>query len=148
MKDIFQLAKSLNDDDLSKLVDKLKALLDKRKQAAIEKEKKNAELKLATESAIQEINDILASKGVTLSQLGLKLDTASDAPVKTERKTSIIKAENQTYIIVDGKPQLVFSITAGKHRKAGTAVSFSDLSADQQVIAKAAVDERNNARGS
>lgn len=145
MKDVYQLAKALNDDDLSKLVSKLKSLLDKRSQAAIEKEKKDAELKQAAKLAAQQITDILAKNGMTLAQLGLIETSVTDAPAPA-RKTTVIKAENQTYIIVDGKPQLVFSVTAGRHRKDGTALSFSQLSADQQLIAKAAVDARNNAR--
>ena len=148
MKEIYKLAKSLDDADLTTLVHKLNSLLETRKKAAIEKQKKDAELQAATQTAIQGINDILSTTGVTLAQLGLVRTTPTDAPEKPARKTTNIKAEKQTYILTDGQPQLVFSVTAGRHRKAGTAVVFSQLTAEQQVIARAQVDARNSARTS
>lgn len=146
MKQIYQLAKSLNDADLSTLVEKLNSLLDNRKKVAIEKDRKDAEMKAAAQTAIQGINEILATTGVTLGQLGLVREVPTDVSLKSARKTTIIKAENQTYILVDGQPQLVFSVTAGRHRKDGTAVEFSQLTPEQQLIAKAAVDARNARR--
>lgn len=148
MKEIYNLAKSLDEADLTALCKKLNSLLEVRKKAAIEKQRKDAEIQAAAHTAIQGINDILATTGVTLAQLGLVRNVATNAPEKPTRKTSMIQAEKQTYILADGQPQLVFSVTAGRHRKAGTAVAFSQLTSEQQVIARAQVDARNSARTS
>lgn len=143
MRDILKSTKSLSDQELKKLIKSLQSLLDKRNKARLQKAYELEARERAAEEVKQKITEIAAEKGVSLEQLGFALGVGSQAAT-IKRRVSKMKAEKQWYQIdSEGLPQLLFTRQIKQFKAEGLALSFGELSQEQQTLVRALVDARN-----
>lgn len=144
MKEILKLAKSLSDSDLSSLIKSLNSLLEKRKEKALKEAKQREEQARAVEEVKQQIAAIAAEKGVSLEMLGYQLSSSLQTSDRKVRRPYKISPEKQSfYIDASGRPQLLFTRQLKQYKAEGLALTFDQLTPDQQSQARALIDARN-----
>ena len=105
-------------------------------------EEQKQQLKVQNE-LMEKINSLAAEKGVSLEQLGYVHQSSLQKPAKQRRGRPVISAENQTFVLKEGEPQLVFTRKAKELLDQGKAYRFNQLSPDQQAMARAATAAYN-----
>lgn len=144
MKDIIKAAKSLNDSELSSLIKSLNSLLEQRKEKRLKDAQKKEEQTRVAEEVKQQIAAIVAEKGITLEMLGYQLSPSLQTSATKTRKSYNMNAERQTYFIDDtGNPKLLFTRLLKQYKAQGRALTFDQLTPEQQDQARTLVDARN-----
>ncbi|WP_240224636.1 hypothetical protein [Rheinheimera hassiensis] len=147
VKEVFNLAKSLNDSDLQKLIAKLSSLQERRllKKAAHEKaEQEKAE---KAQRAIEHIEQAIKASGLSLTKLGFSSPLSTpDTPNRTSsRKPMHYEPKNQNYAIVDENiVEVLFGRKAGILKREGKAYTFDQLNSKQQQNAVSIVSRLNS----
>ncbi len=145
MQEIIQQAKTLNDQQLGELIHKLTSILDKRELKAKRVAEEQRQQMEAQQKVIQQINELVASNGLSLDRLGFVTGDQQKEVSQTKKKPTINPA-NQTYVLVDGKPKLVFTRMAAELLAKGEAYRFEQLTEVQQEMAIAVTAEYNEAK--
>ncbi|MAA93751.1 MAG: hypothetical protein CML22_07200 [Rheinheimera sp.] len=143
MQDIIKQSKSLSDEQLSTLIKKLSSQLEKRQLKAKRREEEQKQQLKVQNELMEKINSLAAEKGVSLEQLGYVHQSSLQKPAKQRRGRPVISAENQTFVLKEGEPQLVFTRKAKELLDQGKAYRFNQLSPDQQAMARAATAAYN-----
>lgn len=144
MKDVLKAAKSLSDKDLKKLIKSLESILDKRNKKRLQDAYALEERQRSAEKVKQEIEKIALNKGITLEQLGYSLEPDALGESTIKRRPSKMNAERQSFYIDEtGRPQLLFTRQIKQYKAEGLALKFSELTSEQQALARALVDARN-----
>lgn len=146
MQEIIQQAKALNDQQLGELITKLTSILDKRELKAKRVAEEQRQQMEAQQRVIQQINELVANNGLSLEQLGFVATSEQQKEVAPARKKPIINPVNQTYVLVDGKPKLIFTRMASELLAKGEALKFEQLTEAQQQMAIAVTAEYNEAK--
>lgn len=143
MRDILKSAKKLSDKEIKKLIESLKSLLHNRNQKQLKDAIAHEAREREAQDVIRQIEEITAQKGISLERLGYKLVADAPAPAPA-RRAYRMKAEKQWYYIdPEGLPQLLFTRQLKQYKKDGLALTFGELSLEQQTLARALVESRN-----
>jgi len=128
----------------SSLIKSLNSLLEKRKEKALKEAKQREEQARAVEEVKQQIAAIAAEKGVSLEMLGYQLSSSLQTSDRKVRRPYKISPEKQSfYIDESGRPQLLFTRQLKQYKAEGLALTFDQLTPDQQSHARDLVDARN-----
>jgi DNA-binding protein H-NS len=147
IQDLYNQAKSLNDNELQKLIDKLSTLQSKRLlklTTDLQVEQERAE---RAKLAIEQIEQTVKASGFSLAQLGItsplaKTNTSVSA---AKRKSNQYSPENQNYAVIDdGLVEILFGRKAGIFKREGKAYTFDQLNSKQQQNAVSIVSRLNS----
>lgn len=144
MQEILKSAKELDDQQLESLTEKLNSILIKRKLKAKREAEEHRQKMEAKNKVIKEINEIAVKNGLSLEKIGMFFSAHEiNEGAEKKRRTPTINPVNQTFTLVNGKPQLVFTRKAVELLRKGEAFKFDQLTAEQQEMAKAVAAEYN-----